>query len=787
MLVGIGALRTLRLRCKAWETPLLRESKLILVVVLCVVHSTVAGLSIGTAELMYVLNNTSKANWGCLEAVHIAGDTDPTPAGIFAGPGASTPLWQLTVSTCNESFPSGAVMQSCTVVCQRKYALNQTSTSATLRWEECATPFPPSTLSIEVTVKVTGGVSTFGATVDKQHAGGLCLQSFTLPDLRTLRMRPGKEELYLPHYFGTQGSCGGGYERSMGPWMPDVCQATHSDCSDGASKEQSGWLPNGSDRTMSFTAWLSGPANTPGGVGLYVGAHDPYSRLKMLTASCLQSSPAGDFTHAGLRSIHVPESFNSASTASFVLPYEVVVAAINGDWWDASQVYRAWALDNAHWTRKGKLSSRPDIPQWLLATPIWVRLSGADDPLSNATQDKVKAVRDALGGTGISGMGVHWYSWNTEKFDSKYPVYTAKPGFKEAVAQMQQPHAGITAHVIPYTNGRIWDPANGMNLTGATCKGRNQVAYNEVYHSGVSFSVMDPSQTLMQDTWSDVVGRIATTYNTSGVYTDQVSCSHAEACYDTVNGTNSSAWRAGSEALLSKMATKVGIGRAIISEAHDQTMMSDLHAYLSIYGWIGALACKTVLSWQAVYGGWSVNVGDMRYPSRPQVRNESTGKLYFNETEAAAWRAITAQNMLAGNVMGWFGAGSNEWNQWLGLAEGDIAFIRLMASTKVSAAKYLTHGRLWRPPRWNVLPPVMKLHDYSYVTHNDSQFCLTSMLLGELWRADDGTFALVVANHALMSLQLNVTVNLAEINAAERLVNIDSMIASRSVFVHVLE
>ena len=40
-------------------------------------------------------------------------------------------------------------------------------------------------------------------------------------------------------------------------------------------------------------------------------------------------------------------------------------------------------------------------------------------------------------------------------------------------------------------------------------------------------------------------------------------------------------------------------GRVLISEAHDEAYMSDLHAYLSIYGFIGSLVCRTVLAWQA--------------------------------------------------------------------------------------------------------------------------------------------------------------------------------------------
>ena len=744
-----------------------------------------SSFSIGTDELRFVLNNASQVNWGCLDAVHVGGDAAATPRGVFADApaGGATPLWQLTVSGCNESFPAGYVLQSCTAVCQRKYvAASTASTSATLRWDGCTTPFPGATLDIEVRVKVVGGVSTWGATVGKAAAAGLCLQSFTLPDLRTLRMTPGREEVFLPYMFGARGSCQGGFEGTniMGPLLPEV-----EGGSGGGDDREAGWMPNGWYRTMSFTAWFAGPTGTEGGVGLYVGSHDPLSRLKMMPAQCL---PFGQpFTHAALRAVHVPDSFNDASTRSFELPYDVVVAAISSaDSWDAAQLYASWALPNARWSRKGKLSARPDVPPWVLDAPVWMKLGRADDPESPATLAKVDGVREALGGA-ASEMGVHWYGWNEEAFDSKYPVYSPRPGLRGAVAQLQKPHAGVTARVVPYTNGRIWDPSDGLTqLNTSTCRGRNQTAYHESYGSGVVFSVMDPAQPLMQQTWSDAVGSIADDLNVSGVYSDQISCSHAEACYDATNGTNASSWAAGSQALLASMAAKAGRGRVIISESQDQTMIADLHAFLSIYGWLGELKCTTTLAWQAVFGGWTVNVGDIRYPTVPKLRDGPTGKLRFNETEAAAWRAITAQGFVAGSVMGWFDAGGG-WLNWLGLAVEDVGFVRLLASTRVSAAQFLVHGRLWRSPRWRAPPPTMELHDYGYIEHNASQFCLTPLVLAEVWRADNGSFALVAVNHdSVRALPINVLVDVAASGAPARLVAVNQTIQPRSVLVYEL-
>lgn len=257
------------------------------------------------------------------------------------------------------------------------------------------------------------------------------------------------------------------------------------------------------------------------------------------------------------------------------------------------------------------------------------------------------------------------------------------------------------------------------------------------------------------------------------MYTDQIACAHSEACYaeGPAHATNASSWAAGSEALLQAMARKMGPGKVLISESQDESKMGGLHAFLSIYGWLGKIQCQTVLAWQAVYGGWSVNVGDIRYPRQPTTR-DANGTLSFNSTEAAAHRAINAQLFVAGGVMGWYSPSAcpdscTPWLNTLGLPSTDLAYARLLASTKVNASKYLTHGRLWRQPEWGVPVETMQLHDYGYMEHRWNQSCPTPKVLAETWLANDGTFAVVATNHGESELVLNVTVDLSAAGSLE--------------------
>ena len=54
---------------------------------------------------------------------------------------------------------------------------------------------------------------------------------------------------------------------------------------------------------------------------------------------------------------------------------EVVLQGFEGDWFDASNIYREWALTHARWTRKGDVAARlasKQFPEYLTTTPLLI-------------------------------------------------------------------------------------------------------------------------------------------------------------------------------------------------------------------------------------------------------------------------------------------------------------------------------------------------------------------------------------------------------------------------------
>ena len=95
----------------------------------------------------------------------------------------------------------------------------------------------------------------------------------------------------------------------------------------------------GGSRSMQYYAWLSNYTGTP--LGLYVGGHDPRSRLQLLLLEglyanepgCNASNPStlaeGSPTACGRAALqwhHFPSSMKvDLSAASYTMPYEIVL------------------------------------------------------------------------------------------------------------------------------------------------------------------------------------------------------------------------------------------------------------------------------------------------------------------------------------------------------------------------------------------------------------------------------------------------------------------------------
>jgi hypothetical protein len=97
---------------------------------------------------------------------------------------------------------------------------------------------------------------------------------------------------------------------------------------------------------------------------VYFAAHDPAHVVKKCTATV--SGGAMQCTVDALNATLPLHSYQPG--------WPVVVSVVpGGDWWDLTQVYRAWVLPNSAWTRvHGALDTRTDLPPWLENITLWM-------------------------------------------------------------------------------------------------------------------------------------------------------------------------------------------------------------------------------------------------------------------------------------------------------------------------------------------------------------------------------------------------------------------------------
>jgi hypothetical protein len=111
-----------------------------------------------------------------------------------------------------------------------------------------------------------------------------------------------------------------------------------------------------------FLAW------TNAGAGVYLACEDTEANVKMIHPVRREPGIRLGIAHIG----DWPEQ------GERTLEYDVVLGSFSGDWYDAAELYREWALQQKWAT---PLTQRSDIPQWLLDSPphLTIRLQGYVD------------------------------------------------------------------------------------------------------------------------------------------------------------------------------------------------------------------------------------------------------------------------------------------------------------------------------------------------------------------------------------------------------------------------
>ncbi|HDY66048.1 MAG TPA: hypothetical protein ENH84_07455, partial [Phycisphaerae bacterium] len=225
-------------------------------------------------------------------------------------------------------------------------------TTLHLTWKEMDVKENKSALDVEVTITLRAGdpLSYWRINV-RNRSGRYGIERVRFPLLTLAPIGAGKDNVFLyPRYRG-----GLFYNAFRDGYNTNV------------------WYPH--NFNMQFQALYNDKSKK----GLYLGTRDPAASFMAYTikhrASMIAWEPG-----------HFPPNITFASE-DFNLPYDCVVGPFKGDWYDAAQIYRKWAVKQ-FWCRKGKLSVRKDIPKWYKEAPLYLYAQLGDSATGTHSLEK---------------------------------------------------------------------------------------------------------------------------------------------------------------------------------------------------------------------------------------------------------------------------------------------------------------------------------------------------------------------------------------------------------------
>jgi len=270
-------------------------------------------------------------------------------------------------------------------------------------------------------------------------------------------------------------------------------------------KQDQGWgwdqmYPSGYS-TMQFMAYYGlQPA-----AGLYLAAYDSTGNSKFLNAG------KGDPSWLALAIRHIPQF---AAGADVSIGYPIVIGVFSGDWYDAAQIYRSWAVGQP-WTSKGTLAERSDIPGWYCSAGLrqWI-YTHPDCLPDNPFRLVPEVVSDTATYFGHPVIA-NWIGWEHEGWYSEYPdVFPPKEGwdaFRQAVLATHL--AGNQVLFVPDTTSCSSLATPWSSAQASACRDRsgnypNPFSFSECGKTA-TFYRMCPGTSFWQDSLKSMLSTLA--------------------------------------------------------------------------------------------------------------------------------------------------------------------------------------------------------------------------------------------------------------------------------------
>jgi len=461
--------------------------------------------------------------------------------------------------------------------------------------------------------------------------------------------------------------------------------------------------------------------------GIYIGTHDPESSLKNIRAIAKNGAMAVDFEW-------IAPNFD-VERNGYKLPGAQVIKVLRGDWYDAARYYRNWVANAAPWWPSASPRDTRAVER-LRDVQVW--LIEFFDPKNTAAIDKLIAFAKTMS----VQVGFHWYQWNTSAFDTKYPEFTPKDGFKEAIDRLHK----ANIRVMPYINVHVWDktlPSYATQGQAAATKNEAMQAlpYNQLFND------MCPASSIYRNKIREVV-EMLNGLQVDGIYLDQLAAIAPDQCFDKSHGhpVGGGGWwvKQGYVPMLDELHRATTPGTWLTGEWNAEPYMHGLDGILTnhfedqdqmpIFG--------------SIYGGVTPGFGryhDDRSPPDDQL----------------AFRMKQGQAFVYGNQLGWASFGTVQQPPLL-------EFLRKLAVLRNTFRAYFDAGEMLRLP--TIDGPVPELAADWYFYWKTTKIHAPALQISA-WRHPKGRVAIFMANtdDAPLSATINIDFAALGLKSGDRL------------------
>jgi hypothetical protein len=353
-----------------------------------------------------------------------------------------------------------------------------------------------------------------------------------------------------------------------------------------------------------------------------------------------------------------------------------------------------------------------------------------------------------------------------------FPNYVAQTGLKAAVAQLNS----LGVRNVAYINGRdfnmqasVWPlfrqaacdayvgeqdnctltPDPNISCRGSavgpdppSCKS-NQSCTHTVAPEPTAAIVSTPRRELWGDftavmnpahpKWRELVVNQSLElfqYGMDGVYIDQASSFPPQPCMNQRGHGVGASWVEGNRAVFDAIRQQAAPKNVVLmSESNADVLLDGVDVNLALYGW---LACGNVPAFQAVYSGYTINVGLLGFPSS---LNGTADK--HNFAFLLGWQLIYG-HIPGGafNVAGYLLSLRDTRNLDV------LNFLRAVARAREELADTLVHGKMLRPLRMLGQP----LNTTVVSTVPDGYACGVPVVLSSSWEAANGSVVVLAVN-----------------------------------------